>query len=99
MSEAVIQVAQLKLGYGPRCVLKEASFSIGKGEIVGIIGCNGAGKSTLLKTIRGLLPKQGGRIRLFAAACGAWLWLYGQGYCYGRALSLYEVVGAGKRCR
>ena len=38
MSEAVIQVAQLKLGYGDRCVLKEASFSIGKGEIVGIIG-------------------------------------------------------------
>ena len=65
MSEAVIQVAQLKLGYGDRCVLKEASFSIGKGEIVGIIGCNGAGKSTLLKTIRGLLPKQGGRISYF----------------------------------
>ena len=65
MSEAVIQVAQLKLGYGDCCVLKEASFSIGKGEIVGIIGCNGAGKSTLLKTIRGLLPKQGGRISYF----------------------------------
>ena len=65
MSEAVIQVAQLNIGYGDRCVLKEASFSIGKGEIVGIIGCNGAGKSTLLKTIRGLLPKQGGRISYF----------------------------------
>ena len=65
MSEAVIQVAQLNIGYGTRCVLKEASFSIGKGEIVGIIGCNGAGKSTLLKTIRGLLPKQGGRISYF----------------------------------
>ena len=46
-------------------VFKEASFSIGKGEIVGIIGCNGAGKSTLLKTIRGLLPKQGGSVRYF----------------------------------
>ena len=59
---AVLQVEKLQIGYGSRCVLKEASFSIGKGEIVGIIGCNGAGKSTLLKTIRGLLPKQGGRI-------------------------------------
>ena len=65
MSEAVIQVAQLNIGYGTRCVLKEASFSIGKGEIVGIIGCNGAGKSTLLKTIRGLLPKQGDSVSYF----------------------------------
>ena len=62
---AVLQVEKLQIGYGSRCVLKEASFSIGKGEIVGIIGCNGAGKSTLLKTIRGLLPKQGGSVRYF----------------------------------
>lgn len=62
---AVLQVDKLQIGYGSRCVLKEASFSIGKGEIVGIIGCNGAGKSTLLKTIRGLLPKQGGSVRYF----------------------------------
>ena len=62
---AVLQVEKLQIGYGSRCVLKEASFSIGKGEIVGIIGCNGAGKSTLLKTIRGLLPKQGGSVSYF----------------------------------
>ena len=62
---AVLQVDKLQIGYGSRCVLKEASFSIGKGEIVGIIGCNGAGKSTLLKTIRGLLPKQGGIVSYF----------------------------------
>ena len=62
---AVLQVEKLQIGYGSRCVLKEASFSIGKGEIVGIIGCNGAGKSTLLKTIRGLMPKQGGSVSYF----------------------------------
>ena len=62
---AVLQVEKLQIGYGSRCVLKEASFSIGQGEIVGIIGCHAAGKSTLLKTIRGLLPKQGGSVRYF----------------------------------
>ena len=65
MRDAVIHVEKLNIGYGSRCVIKEASFSIAKGEIVGIIGCNGAGKSTLLKTIRGLLPKQSGSIKYF----------------------------------
>jgi ABC-type polysaccharide/polyol phosphate transport system ATPase subunit len=40
----------------------DVSFSIRKGEIVGIIGPNGAGKTTLLKMIAGLLPIQDGRI-------------------------------------
>ena len=62
---AVLQVEKLQIGYGSRCVLKEASFGIGKGVIVGINDCNGAGKSTLLKTIRGLLPKQGGSVSYF----------------------------------
>ena len=59
---AVLQVDKLQIGYGSRCVLKEASFSIGKGEIVGIIGCNGAGKSTLLKLIAGLVKPTSGNI-------------------------------------
>lgn len=62
MSEAVLSVNHLSIGYGSRCVISDASFTIGKGELVGIIGCNGAGKSTLLKTIRGMLPKQSGEV-------------------------------------
>ncbi|MGM9562255.1 MAG: ABC transporter ATP-binding protein [Phascolarctobacterium sp.] len=65
MSHAVIQVNKLNIGYGSRSVLKNVSFAVSKGEIVGIIGCNGAGKSTLLKTIRGLLPKQKGAVSYF----------------------------------
>lgn len=62
MSKPVLKVEHLSIGYGERCVIKDASFAISEGEIVGIIGCNGAGKSTLLKTIRGMLPKQGGDV-------------------------------------
>lgn len=65
MSEAVLRVNHLSIGYGSRCVISDASFTIGKGELVGIIGCNGAGKSTLLKTIRGMLPKQSGDVLFF----------------------------------
>ena len=60
--DTVVKVSKLDIGYGSRCVIKNVNFSLGKGEMVGIIGCNGAGKSTLLKTIRGLLPKQQGEV-------------------------------------
>ncbi|MDY2637228.1 MAG: ABC transporter ATP-binding protein [Phascolarctobacterium sp.] len=70
--DAVIQVEKLTIGYGTRSVLKDVSFTLGKGEIVGIIGCNGAGKSTLLKTIRGMLPKQSGTVSYFGKALEAY---------------------------
>jgi ABC-type polysaccharide/polyol phosphate transport system ATPase subunit len=44
--------------------VKNVSFEVRRGEIVGIIGPNGAGKTTLLKMIAGLLPVDGGRIEV-----------------------------------
>ena len=70
--DAIIQVEKLTIGYGTRSVLKDVSFALGKGEIVGIIGCNGAGKSTLLKTIRGMLSKQSGTVSYFGKALEAY---------------------------
>ena len=62
MSQAVIEIKNLTIGYGERHVVSDVNASIHEGEIVGIIGRNGAGKSTLLKTIRGLLPKHSGEV-------------------------------------
>ena len=62
MSQAVIEIKNLTIGYGERHIVSEVNASIHEGEIVGIIGRNGAGKSTLLKTIRGLLPKYSGEV-------------------------------------
>lgn len=65
MSQAVIEIKNLTIGYGERHVVSDVNASIFEGEIVGIIGRNGAGKSTLLKTIRGLLPKHSGEVLFF----------------------------------
>jgi lipopolysaccharide transport system ATP-binding protein len=52
------------LKYDENWVLRKVSFSVGRGEAVGIIGQNGAGKSTLLKLITGTTRPSEGRIRL-----------------------------------
>ena len=65
MSQAVIELKNLTIGYGERHVLSDVNATIKTGEIVGIIGRNGAGKSTLLKTIRGILPKHSGEVLFF----------------------------------
>ena len=65
MSDTVIEIKNLSIGYENKVVISDANAAIKQGEIVGIIGCNGAGKSTFLKTIRGLLPKKSGEVLYF----------------------------------
>lgn len=50
----VVEVKNLKKIYDGREVLKDISFSAGKGEIFALLGINGAGKTTALECIEGL---------------------------------------------
>ena len=52
-------------GYtGEKHVLKDISFTVKEGEVVGIIGCNGAGKSTLMKMVAGITFPTRGEIKV-----------------------------------
>ncbi|MDR0921406.1 MAG: ABC transporter ATP-binding protein [Lactobacillales bacterium] len=59
-----LQIENLTGGYGHIPVLKDISFSVASGELVGLIGLNGAGKSTTIKEIIGLLTLQKGKIAI-----------------------------------
>jgi iron complex transport system ATP-binding protein len=58
MSMAV-QTDNLAFAYKDKVVLDGVSLSVGKGEMVGILGPNGSGKTTLLKILSGVLPGKG----------------------------------------
>ena len=59
-----ITIRQLNKSYGNQHVLKDGTFSIATGEIVGFIGPNGAGKSTTMKCITGYLPYDSGKVEV-----------------------------------
>ncbi len=52
--QAAISVRSLRMGFGSRVLLDDASFEVQRGEIVMILGGSGSGKSSLMKTIIGL---------------------------------------------
>lgn len=51
MGEMVLKVIGLEKSYGKRKILKDVSFELSEGEILGLAGENGAGKSTLLSIL------------------------------------------------
>lgn len=60
-AEALLRV-RLQARYGTVPVLKDVSFEVSRGEILGLVGASGAGKSTLVLSLLGLLPWRGGRV-------------------------------------
>ncbi len=62
MKEYVVQLLKRNLSYTEFSALKNVSFDVERGEVVGLIGHNGAGKSTMLKVISGILKPTDGYV-------------------------------------
>jgi ABC-2 type transport system ATP-binding protein len=60
----MIEVEGLTKYYGEHAAIRDLSFTIGKGEVIGFLGLNGAGKSTTLRVLGCVLLPTAGRVRI-----------------------------------
>jgi ATP-binding cassette ChvD family protein len=64
LGNVVVEVSHLDKGFDGRVLVKDLSFSLPRGGIVGVIGPNGVGKTTLFKTITGFEKPDSGEVRV-----------------------------------
>ncbi len=64
LGDSVIEVNQLRKGYGDRLLIEDLTFSLPRAGIVGIIGPNGAGKTTLFRMLVGQEQPDDGSIEI-----------------------------------
>ncbi len=84
---SIIEVKGLSFEYIDSPVLEDISFTVEKGETLGIIGSNGAGKSTLMKLLLGILPCRRGEITILGQDRSRCDYIKGIGYVSQKANS------------
>ena len=62
--ETVISVEHLSHSYGDHPALRDLSFDVRQGEVLGLLGPNGAGKTTTIRLLNGLFPPSAGRMQV-----------------------------------
>jgi branched-chain amino acid transport system ATP-binding protein len=68
MTNTILSVDQLSKSFGGVRAVRDLSFDVAPGEILGLIGPNGSGKSTTVNVLAGLLPATAGKILLCGEA-------------------------------
>ena len=62
MSDPILTVDDLRVGYGRVEAVRGVSFRVDRGSLVTLVGANGAGKSSIINAVSGMLRPSGGRI-------------------------------------
>jgi ABC-type Mn2+/Zn2+ transport system ATPase subunit len=68
VSDSILELRDVAVGYNRHAVLSGISFKLARGSFTGLLGTNGSGKTTLLKTVAGILPPVRGTIVLHSPA-------------------------------
>ncbi|HEX6819136.1 MAG TPA: ABC transporter ATP-binding protein [Ktedonobacterales bacterium] len=85
LSRILLHAEHLEKAFGRKRVLRDVSFSVSAGTMVGIVGENGTGKSTLLRILAGELRPRRGRVMLDGS----------MGYC-PQAVNLNDALSVGQ---
>jgi zinc transport system ATP-binding protein len=106
MTETVLQVADGAVELGGRPILRGIDVSVGRGEVLAVLGANGSGKSTLVRAMMGLVPVCRGEVRLFGTPRGEFRDWHRVGFvpqrvtaASGVPASVREVVASGRLSR
>jgi ABC-2 type transport system ATP-binding protein len=65
MSEPIVEVQHLRKEFDGTVAVADISFTVNRGEIVGLLGANGAGKTTTIQILLGLTTASAGSVRVF----------------------------------
>jgi ABC-2 type transport system ATP-binding protein len=65
MSEPIVEVQHLRKEFDGTVAVADISFTVNRGEIVGLLGANGAGKTTTIQILLGLTTASAGTVRIF----------------------------------
>lgn len=104
VNNPLIEVKDVSFAYNGNTVLDHVSFTVGKGDYVGIVGPNGGGKTTLLKILVGLLTAQSGTVKILGMPIDSFRNKFEVGYVPQRVAqdsvsfpaTVYEVVESGR---
>ena len=69
-NSSLVEVRSLTKSYGRITAIRDVSFSVRAGEVLGLIGPNGAGKTTLFECLAGVQPFDSGSVSFSASGAG-----------------------------